>query len=141
MYGWTFSCLRQKNGQREDLRVEEWKTDVPTSGNVYRWANVVVYYFTGLGGACSKTDNFKSGGRCWFNRASLLQEVTDHGTVADDEVVIRFQQQLLPLTDEPQIYGVFDALSHMQSRGINQSCGQSGSVDTSSIVQRDTSIP
>ncbi|PBK64639.1 hypothetical protein ARMSODRAFT_456760 [Armillaria solidipes] len=35
-------CLRQKNGQREDLRVEEWKIDVPTIGNVYRWADVVV---------------------------------------------------------------------------------------------------
>ncbi|SJL14997.1 uncharacterized protein ARMOST_18477 [Armillaria ostoyae] len=29
-------CLRQEGGPREDLRVEEWKLDVPTIGYVYR---------------------------------------------------------------------------------------------------------
>ncbi len=40
LYTWLdVLCLRQKEGLREDLRVEEWKLDVPTIGRVYqdRW--------------------------------------------------------------------------------------------------------
>ncbi|KAK0222789.1 hypothetical protein EDD85DRAFT_859690 [Armillaria nabsnona] len=69
-------CLRQKGGQREDLREEEWKLDVPTIGHVYRIAARVVYYFSGLGLPFSfGTDNLESK-RCWFNRAWTLQEIS-----------------------------------------------------------------
>ncbi|KAK0216757.1 hypothetical protein EDD85DRAFT_431124 [Armillaria nabsnona] len=69
-------CLRQKGGQREDLREEEWKLDVPTIGHVYRIAARVVYYFSGLGLPFRfGTDNLESN-RCWFNRAWTLQEIS-----------------------------------------------------------------
>ncbi len=69
-------CLRQKGGQREDRREEEWKLDVPTIGHVYRMAARVVYYFSGLGLPFSfGTDNLESN-RCWFNRAWTLQEIS-----------------------------------------------------------------
>lgn len=69
-------CLRQKDGQREELREEEWKLDVPTIGHVYRMAARVVYYFSGLGLPFSfGTDNLESN-RCWFNRAWTLQEIS-----------------------------------------------------------------
>ena len=44
-------CLRQKSevDHLEKLRVEEWKLDVPTIGNVYRAAANIVRYFNGLG--------------------------------------------------------------------------------------------
>ncbi|PBK96010.1 hypothetical protein ARMGADRAFT_1163666 [Armillaria gallica] len=41
-------CLRQKGGPKEDVRVEEWKLDVPTIGRVYRNTWVVIY-LSGLG--------------------------------------------------------------------------------------------
>ncbi len=41
-------CLRQVGGRREDLRVEEWKLDVPTIGWVYQREEVVCY-LSGLG--------------------------------------------------------------------------------------------
>ncbi|KAK0204443.1 hypothetical protein DFS33DRAFT_1382325 [Desarmillaria ectypa] len=69
-------CLRQKGGQREDLREEEWKLDVPTIGHVYLMATRVVYYFSGLGLPFSfGTDSLESK-RCWFNRAWTLQEIS-----------------------------------------------------------------
>ncbi len=42
-------CLRQKDegGLREDLRMEEWKLDVPTIGGMYN--GKVVIYLSGLG--------------------------------------------------------------------------------------------
>ncbi|KAK0445654.1 uncharacterized protein EV420DRAFT_1249217, partial [Desarmillaria tabescens] len=41
-------CLRQ-SGPNEDLRKDEWKLDVPTIGYVYRMAERVPCYFSGLG--------------------------------------------------------------------------------------------
>ncbi|KAK0476501.1 hypothetical protein IW261DRAFT_1401993 [Armillaria novae-zelandiae] len=71
-------CLRQKGGQEEDLREEEWKLDVPTIGHVYRMAARVVYYFSGLGLPFSfGTDDLESN-RCWFNRAWTLQETSNN---------------------------------------------------------------
>ncbi len=42
-------CLRQEGGLSEDLRVQEWKIDVPTIGSVYALGKPVVCYFCGLG--------------------------------------------------------------------------------------------
>ena len=51
-------CLRQKSevDHLEKLRVEEWKLDVPTIGNVYRAAANIVRYFNGLGVRFSNQD-------------------------------------------------------------------------------------
>ncbi|KAK0201260.1 hypothetical protein DFS33DRAFT_1447548 [Desarmillaria ectypa] len=45
-------CLRQDGGPSEDLCKEEWKLDIPTIGQVYRW-NDVVTYLSGLGWSLS----------------------------------------------------------------------------------------
>ncbi len=69
-------CLRQAGGLREDLRVEEWKLDVPTIGQVYQKAEKVVCYFSGLGRPLRlKASDFESK-RSWFRRAWILQEMT-----------------------------------------------------------------
>ncbi|KAK0440489.1 uncharacterized protein EV420DRAFT_1239513, partial [Desarmillaria tabescens] len=66
-------CLRQKNGQREDLHVDKWKTDVPTIRSIHRWAEVVVHYFDVLR-ETTNLDNSDGGNHCWFNRTWPFQE-------------------------------------------------------------------
>ncbi len=58
-------CLRQKGGPWEDLRVKEWKLDVPTIGYVYRNAKVVIY-LSGLGQPLSLTNGDLDSDQCWF---------------------------------------------------------------------------
>ncbi|KAK0489887.1 hypothetical protein EDD18DRAFT_1417294 [Armillaria luteobubalina] len=69
-------CLRQKDegGPMEDLRVEEWKLDVPTIGAVYRFTEVV-RYLSGLGRLLRLKDGDLDSDRSWFRRAWTLQEV------------------------------------------------------------------
>ncbi len=70
-------CLRQEGGSREDLRVEEWKLDVPTIGFVYenRQAHPkVVWYLSGLGRPLSLKAGDLESDCCWFRRAWTLQE-------------------------------------------------------------------
>ncbi|PBK82966.1 hypothetical protein ARMGADRAFT_893888, partial [Armillaria gallica] len=71
-------CLRQKGGPREDLRAEEWKLDVPTIGQVYKW-NTTHCYLSGLGRPLRVTEDYFDSDRCWFNRAWTLQEIGDLG--------------------------------------------------------------
>ncbi|PBK81158.1 hypothetical protein ARMGADRAFT_976636, partial [Armillaria gallica] len=129
-------CLRQKEegGPREDLRVEEWKLDVPTIGLVYRYGNVVIY-LSGLGRPLSLKDGDLDSDQCWFRRAWTLQEVGDRTRIfagdtpdgpmqtkpIDDnsnyetELLIRFHKQLEVMWMmgwwEP-----FAALAEMQKR-------------------------
>ncbi|KAJ3547024.1 hypothetical protein NM688_g5445 [Phlebia brevispora] len=70
-------CLRQEDKskpEREDVRIEEWKLDVPTIGNVYPSDSFtrVVTYFEGLGRPFHGSD--VGSGRHWVNRAWTLQE-------------------------------------------------------------------
>ncbi|KAK0232890.1 hypothetical protein IW262DRAFT_1451464 [Armillaria fumosa] len=62
-------CLRQRGGPREDLRVEEWKLDVPTIGGIYNLAEV---------------ESDLESDRCWFRRAWTLQEVGSSRIIAGD---------------------------------------------------------
>ncbi|KAK0499365.1 hypothetical protein EDD18DRAFT_1441019 [Armillaria luteobubalina] len=75
-YAWLdVLCLRQEGGEREDLRLEEWKLDVPAIGRVCRVAEEGVCYFSGLGRPLKLTlDDFESD-HCWFRRAWTLQEI------------------------------------------------------------------
>lgn len=69
-------CLRQKDTEeKEELRFEEWKLDVPTIGATYQLAMRVVYYFSGLGRAFQVGD--LQSPRHWVNRAWTLQETLD----------------------------------------------------------------
>ncbi|KAJ3559520.1 hypothetical protein NM688_g293 [Phlebia brevispora] len=73
-------CLRQEDEskpEKEFTRKEEWMTDVPTIGYIYRsWVNIVTY-FDGLGRPFHISDISSS--RHWLNRAWTLQE-TSPGT-------------------------------------------------------------
>ncbi|SJL16361.1 uncharacterized protein ARMOST_19883 [Armillaria ostoyae] len=78
-------CLRQKEegGPREDLRVEEWRLDVPTIGGLYKYADVVIY-LSGLGRPLSLKDGDLDSNRNWFRRAWTLQEATWAYVIAGD---------------------------------------------------------
>ena len=79
-------CLRQQHadsGARADLdqlKMDEWKLDVPTIGNIYRVADRIVRYFNGIGVQFSP-DGW-DGTRHWLQRAWTLQEIrTEHTTI------------------------------------------------------------
>ncbi|PBK64853.1 hypothetical protein ARMSODRAFT_978808 [Armillaria solidipes] len=78
-------CLRQKEegGPREDLRVEEWRLDVPTIGCVYR-GEMVVIYLSGLGRPLRLKDGDLDSDRYWIRRAWTLQEVGFKCIIAGD---------------------------------------------------------
>ncbi|KAK0460062.1 uncharacterized protein EV420DRAFT_1747038 [Desarmillaria tabescens] len=122
-------CLRQKGGRREDLRVEEWKVDVPTIGSLYRGVTEkVVCYISGLGRPLSlKAGDFESD-RCWFRRAWTLQEISTDPIIGGDtgdnramqeEIQARFEKDLSLLRQMQAQFNVFgrpSALSEMQKR-------------------------
>ncbi|SJL10670.1 uncharacterized protein ARMOST_14061 [Armillaria ostoyae] len=98
-------CLRQEGGEREDLRTEEWKVDVPTIGSLYCniWVPHVVYYLTGLGRPLSLKPGDLDNERNWFNRAWTLQETakhpviggsTDVGLITDNDVKAKLKEKL-----------------------------------------------
>ncbi|PBK62362.1 hypothetical protein ARMSODRAFT_1008301 [Armillaria solidipes] len=104
-YAWLdVLCLRQEGGKREDLRLEEWKLDVPTIGWVYCDVNVVCY-FNGLGRPQHLTPDYFMSDRCWFRRAWTLQEITNDAIIGGDtrkdimekEVQKKFDEELTHL--------------------------------------------
>ncbi len=133
-------CLRRhdlKEGQeeRERLRKEEWKLDVPTSGYVYHRTAMVVYYFCGLGGAFDLTMDDLNRPRFWLNRAWTFQEISKSWIIAgnmDDitltasstyeagehgPVVSRLFRELQSLAQiVHQVDNVLDLLSHIRKR-------------------------
>ncbi|KAK0244763.1 hypothetical protein EDD85DRAFT_946068 [Armillaria nabsnona] len=66
-----------QGGVKEDLRMEEWKLDVPTIGRMYHMngRERVVIYLSGLGLPFSVKEGDLDSERCWFRRAWTLQEV------------------------------------------------------------------
>ncbi|KAK0245455.1 hypothetical protein EDD85DRAFT_1016563 [Armillaria nabsnona] len=145
-------CLRQKGGPREDLRVEEWKLDVPTIGGTYRRKPVVVY-LSGLGLPLSLKEGDLESDQCWFRRAWTLQEVGWWRTIAGDtadgplhagpiddmgnynnKILTKFHKQLKAADNYLNLY---DALSAMQDRistnPVDKVAGLAFSLDTNSI--------
>ncbi|KAK0488099.1 hypothetical protein EDD18DRAFT_1466534 [Armillaria luteobubalina] len=131
-YAWLdVLCLRQKGGPREDLRVEEWRLDVPTIGAVYRNAKVLIY-LNGLGRPLRLRDGDLDSDRSWFRRAWTLQEIGSLHIIAGDtpdgpmhtqwidgrdcEAVLltRFHRQLNSL--KSIVYDPFAMMAHMQKR-------------------------
>ncbi len=113
-------CLRQEGGPMEDLRVEEWKVDVPTIGSVYAGADKVVCYLRGLGQPF--TTDVGNAIRCWFKRAWTLQEISEHLIIGGDtgnlnEVTrVGFEKELLRLQRIHGQHRVYDVLAQMQER-------------------------
>ncbi|KAK0231843.1 hypothetical protein EDD85DRAFT_889355, partial [Armillaria nabsnona] len=136
-YAWLdVLCLRQKGGPEENLRAEEWKLDVATIGYLYRVAEVVVWYLSGLGRPLILKEGDLDSDQCWFRRAWTLQEVGEDRIIAGDtengplhakpidekgnyenEMLTRFYRQLEALNDiSPDSYDMFSMLAHMQKR-------------------------
>ncbi|PBK63545.1 hypothetical protein ARMSODRAFT_963148 [Armillaria solidipes] len=128
-YAWLdVLCLRQEGGKREDLRLEEWKLDVPTIGRVYQTSEDVVCYFSGLGRPLNLAlDDFESD-HCWFRRAWTLQEMSygygyhvggkTGNDLMDKEAQKRIDEQLTSLHWRVQcrLTKAVDILSEMQNR-------------------------
>ncbi|KAK0222384.1 hypothetical protein IW262DRAFT_1460707 [Armillaria fumosa] len=131
-YAWLdVLCLRQKGGPKEDLRMEEWKLDVPTIGQVYFGAEVVIY-LSGLGLPSNVKEDDLDSERCWFRRAWTLQEVgwyriiagnildgpihakpTDHSGNYGTELLTMFHKQLGP---DKRSWHLFGRLADMRKR-------------------------
>jgi len=60
------------------MRVDEWKLDVPTIGNIYRITTGLVRYFNGLGVPFS--NHGWDDDRHWLRRAWTLQEIRSENT-------------------------------------------------------------
>ncbi|PBK72650.1 hypothetical protein ARMSODRAFT_953043 [Armillaria solidipes] len=134
-YAWLdVLCLRQKGGPREDVRVEEWKLDVPTIGRVYRMSSVACY-LSGLGLPLTLKEGELDSDRSWFRRAWTLQELgwTRLRVIAGDtpqgpmharhkdgkyetELLTRFHKLLRFLDHGTLRHEVFVALEGMQKR-------------------------
>ncbi|SJL16377.1 uncharacterized protein ARMOST_19899 [Armillaria ostoyae] len=127
-------CLRQKEegGPREDLRMEEWRVDVPTIGGVYKRKEVVIY-LSGLGRPLRLKDGDLDSGRNWFRRAWTLQEVGYVGRIIAGDMpdgpmhaqqidggnyktalLTRFHKELHSV--ERNKYHIFAILADMQKR-------------------------
>ncbi|KAK0500893.1 hypothetical protein EDD18DRAFT_1247800, partial [Armillaria luteobubalina] len=130
-YAWLdVLCLRQEGGPREDLRIEEWKLDVPTIGGVY-CRRSVVWYLSGLGRPLTLKEGNLESDRSWFRRAWTLQEIGEWRVIAGDtpdgplharhkngkyetELLTKFHKQL-EHTCDVSLFGC-DALEGMRTR-------------------------
>ncbi len=122
-------CLRQVGGEREDMRLEEWKVDVPTIGCVYQGSirMPTVCYFSGLGRPLSlKAGDFDSDWS-WFRRAWTLQEfngwLTVGGDTGDNRIMEKdveedFESRISSFRPLPSklIPCIFEVLREMQDR-------------------------
>ncbi|SJK98915.1 uncharacterized protein ARMOST_02191 [Armillaria ostoyae] len=151
-------CLRQGDGPGEHLRMDEWKLDVPTIGQVYHQNQMVVYYYSGLGRPFSLKAGDLESRRCWFNRAWTLQEISENSIVGgdtggsplkavpindqgnfEDGVVTRFFEKLGSLKNIAQeVHNVFDALAHMRKR---ESEGAIDKIAGLAFLLRSKTIP
>ncbi|PBK76391.1 hypothetical protein ARMSODRAFT_1078535 [Armillaria solidipes] len=121
-------CLRQVGGPGEDLRVEEWKLDVPTIGAVYQNRDVVCY-LSGLGRPLMLKEGDLDSDRSWFRHAWTMQEVGRSRVIAGDtpngplhaeckdgkyetELLTRFHEQLQSMHQ----FEVREALEEMRHR-------------------------
>ncbi|KAK0447592.1 hypothetical protein EV421DRAFT_2017233 [Armillaria borealis] len=112
-YAWLdVLCLRQEGGKREDLRLEEWKLDVPAIGHIYQNSDAsVVCYFSGLGRPLNLTlDDFESD-HCWFRRAWTLQEMSYGYHVGG-----KTGNDLMDKEVQKRLTQAVDILSEMQNR-------------------------
>ncbi|KAK0473099.1 hypothetical protein IW261DRAFT_1570239 [Armillaria novae-zelandiae] len=83
-YAWLdVLCLRQEGGLWEDLRIEEWRLDVPTIGKVYAHSSAVCY-LSGLGRPLTLKEGDLESNRSWFRRAWTLQEAAYMMVIAGD---------------------------------------------------------
>ncbi|KAK0478146.1 hypothetical protein IW261DRAFT_1629338 [Armillaria novae-zelandiae] len=152
-YAWLdVLCLRQKGGPREDLRVEEWKVDVPTIGVIYKYTHVVCY-LSGLGLPLSLKEGDLESDRSWFRCAWTLQEVGSSRIIAgempdgpmnakpidekgnyEDKILTEFHKQLDSTRRIDGLYGALSAMQHRVSTyPIDKVAGLAYSLRTRSI--------
>ncbi|PBK59651.1 hypothetical protein ARMSODRAFT_966722 [Armillaria solidipes] len=124
-YAWLdVLCLRQEGGPREDLRVQEWKIDVPTIGWVY-YHGKVVCYFCGLGLPLRLKPGYFEDDRSWFKRAWTLQEISEETSIGgetgndgtlEEDIQVRFREQLASLRQMRRSHFMFDVFAEMKNR-------------------------
>lgn len=92
-------CLRQRGlPEKELLRTEEWKVDVPTIGYAYHQNQKVIHYFSGLGRPFRIGD--LDSPRHWLNRAWTLQEISENRITAG----VAANSPMTPAVDEDGQY-------------------------------------
>ncbi|KAK0447598.1 hypothetical protein EV421DRAFT_2078558 [Armillaria borealis] len=109
-------CMRQKV-YLDNIRLEEWKVDMPTIGWVYRKADQVVCYFSGLGRPLTTVDLVSD--RSWFKRAWTLQEMNIDPIVRGmigPEVPAELHTRLESLRQMRRDDFMFDILIQMRTR-------------------------
>ena len=88
-------CLRQQSN--DSTKVDEWKVDVPTIGNIYRAAVGIARYFNGLGQAFS-TKGWDDP-RHWLRRAWTLQEIRSESTTYNAGVMSKTSAHVIMDTE------------------------------------------
>ncbi len=137
-----FAISQEEWDEREALRKEEWKVDVPTIGCVYPLSTHVVCYLSGLGLPLSfkAARDFKDD-RCWFNRAWTLQEISDDmliaGKTCDNDSMVdkRF------MTEDTQRRMDVQLASLHQDRGLTPRTEASIFVILSQMQKRKSTKP
>ncbi len=123
-------CVRQVGGRWEDLRLGEWKVDVPTIGGVYTMSDIsLVCYLSGLGRPFSLKEDDLESDTCWFRRAWTLQEIHRRTIIGGDTGDDRFTGKEIRTTVENRLaslgkcvsegalgMSVFIALSEIRER-------------------------
>ncbi|KAH6913590.1 hypothetical protein BKA70DRAFT_725922 [Coprinopsis sp. MPI-PUGE-AT-0042] len=154
-------CLRQVGpAEREGIRLEEWKLDVPTIGSIYQQNQLLVYYLSGLGRPFVLGDLDNE--RHWLNRAWTLQEISMNGLRAGihpgsnyimdpqtdekggyrDQGVARFDEAFANQLSLTQQENVFDVLRAMRKRAatgeLDKIAGLGYLLGCKSLPQYDT---
>ncbi|PBK77576.1 hypothetical protein ARMSODRAFT_949515 [Armillaria solidipes] len=145
-------CLRQRGGPWEDLRVEEWKLDVPTIGAIYRHAPMVCY-LSGLDLPLSLKEGDLESDRSWFRRAWTVQEVgwarkiagdtldgplhaepIDEAGNYEEEMLTKFHKQLDSAGITNSLYGTLSAMQdRISTYPVDKVAGLAFSLGTRSI--------
>ncbi|KAH6915787.1 hypothetical protein BKA70DRAFT_1139651, partial [Coprinopsis sp. MPI-PUGE-AT-0042] len=154
-------CLRQEGlPEKEGIRLEEWKLDVPTIGSMYQQNQHIIYYFSGLGRPFV-LGNMESN-RHWLNRAWTLQEISVNGIPAGihpgsryithpqlneeggylDRQVARFDEAFarqLALTQKDNFFDVLRAMRKRAATGeLDKIAGLGYLLGCESLPQYDT---
>ncbi|KAK0467644.1 hypothetical protein IW261DRAFT_1679949 [Armillaria novae-zelandiae] len=141
-YAWLdVLCLQQKGGKGEDLRLEEWKLNMPTIGSVFKKARKVVCYFNGLGRPLHLTTDYFESNCCWFRHAWTLQEIAEDyiisGDCGDDimeeSVGRRFNKQLKSLHKWHSLALVSEMQHRVSTKPLDKVAGLAYLLRTDSI--------
>ena len=90
--GWTLTPAEEK---LDEVRLKEWRLDVPTIGHVYRHkpGQVVVTYFNGLGRPFRVSKRNFRDDRYWLNRVWTMQETAHNWLIGGLHVTTSYRNR------------------------------------------------